>query len=118
MRRAAWLLVAVGVLLIGTGATAATLDALAYRSAIRQADGRCADPALRVRLARKIAETPVRNGYQGVHLGLAVQLTEPSSTLGNALHRAYRAKLGPVLVSREETAGAVCALAPWPDRLM
>ncbi len=94
---------------VGAGGFAA--DALSYRAAVRQAANACARPVVAAKLAQRF-DGPAFHGYRRPHVFLATRLTPASATAVNALHRAYRAKLGPILVSREEAAGAFCALAP------
>ncbi|HYE45078.1 MAG TPA: hypothetical protein VEA44_04810 [Caulobacter sp.] len=98
-----------GLVLFGGAAMAA--DALTYRAAIREADASCADRAVQTALEKRFRK-PTRSGYQQPHVFLATRLTKAESTAGNHLHRALRATLGPLLVSRREAAGAFCALAP------
>lgn len=94
------------------GVSFLTADALQYRAAIRQAASDCASPVATAKLIDRF-DRPTPHLYRPPHAYLATRLTDRRSrTAVNALHRAYRAQMGPILVSRAEAAGAFCALAP------
>lgn len=121
MRRAGrTVLILVAALVLGVTVFLA-FESLNYRAAVLRAAETapplCQDSQVQTLLVAGFARrTP--GAYRYPHSYLAVRLfPEERGTAAAALRRAVRAKLGPLLVTPAQAAGAYCAVAPLRDRL-